>query len=81
MEQQALNDSREYGVQPFDALMKEQGFDNHTVVAASPDHITHKMVSKARNGRFLSVNVRRKVLMAFNIAAKTEYKLNDLFNY
>ena len=81
MEQQTIDTSREYGPQPFDDLMKQHGLDNHAVVAHSPDHITHKMVAKARNGRFLSVRVRLKVLTAFNNATHTERTLQDLFNY
>ena len=81
MEPQTIDNSREYGPQPFDELMKQNGFDNHTIVAHSPDHVTHKMVAKARNGRFLSVRVRLKVLKAFNNAAHAELTLKDLFNY
>ncbi len=72
---------REYGTQPLDAKMVELGFDNHALVAVSTEQLTHKMVAKARNGRFLSVRVRLKVLRAFNKAAKTELRLSDLFNY
>ena len=72
---------REYGTQPLDAKMIELGFDNHALVAVSTEQLTHKMVAKARNGRFLSVRVRLKVLRAFNKAAKTELRLSDLFNY
>ena len=72
---------REYGTQPLDAKMIELGFDNHALVAVSTEQLTHKMVAKARNGRFLSVRVRLKVLRAFNKAAKTELRLADLFNY
>ena len=72
---------REYGTQPLDAKMIELGFDNHALVAVSTEQLTHKMVAKARNGRFLSVRVRLKVLRAFNKAAKTELRLSDLFTY
>ena len=72
---------REFGTQPLDAKMIELGFDNHALVAVSTEQLTHKMVAKARNGRFLSVRVRLKVLRAFNKAAKTELRLSDLFTY
>lgn len=72
---------REYGVQPLDAKMKEHGLENHSLVAASTEQLTHKMVSKGRSGRFLSVRVRMKILRAMNKAAKAQYALADLFNY
>ncbi len=72
---------REFGTQPLDAKMNELGFANHALVAVSTEQLTHKMVSKARSGHFLSVRVRLKVLHAFNKAANTELRLSDLFNY
>ena len=85
MEQPTLNqpeNTREHGVQPLDAMMQEAGLDNHAMVVASgDDHLTHKMVSKARGGRFLSVRVRMKVLRAFNAATHSERTLKELFNY
>ncbi len=75
------SNGREFGTQPIDAKMKELELDNHALVAVSTEQLSHKMVAKARNGRFLSVRVRLKVLRAFNKAAKTELRLSDLFNY
>ena len=72
---------RELGTQPLDEKMKELGLDNHSLVAVSGEQLTHKMVAKGRNGRFLSVRVRLKILRAFNKAAKTECSLRDIFNY
>ena len=68
-------------MQPLDALMRELELDNHDLVAASTEQLTHKMVSKGRAGRFLSVRVRLKILRAFNKAAKLNKSLSDLFNY
>ncbi len=75
------SNGREFGTQPIDAKMKELELDNHALVAVSTEQLSHKMVAKARNGRFLSVRVRLKVLRAFNKAAKTDLRLSDLFNY
>ena len=72
---------REYGPQPLDALMSERDMPNHTLVAVSTEQLTHKMVSKARRGRFLSVQVRLKVLRAWNKATQSTASLKDLFNY
>ena len=76
-----MEESREHGTQPIDAIMQENGLDNHAVVAASTEQITHKMVAKARNGRFLSMNVRQKILRALNKALNAGYTLHDLFTY
>jgi len=74
-------ETREYGPQPIEAIMQENGLDNHALVAASTEQLTHKMVAKARSGRFLSIGVRQKVLRALNHALKAEYSLKQLFNY
>ncbi len=75
------SNGREFGPQPIDAMMRELELDNHALVAASTEQLSHKMVAKARNGRFLSIRVRLKVLRAFNKVAKTNCRLADLFNY
>ena len=75
------NNSRDYGLQPLDALMRETGLENHALVAASTEQLTHKMVSKGRAGRYLSVRVRLKILRAYNKVTKTNNSLADLFNY
>ena len=61
--------------------MNELGLANHDLVAASTEQLTHKMVAKARSGRFLTMNVRQKVLRALNKVLKTEYSVKELFNY
>ena len=76
-----MEESREYGLQPIDAIMQENGLDNHAIVAASTEQITHKMVAKARSGRFLTMNVRQKILRALNKVLKTEYTVKELFTY
>jgi len=69
------------GPQPISQLMDQHGLTNHDVVAASPTPMTHKMVSRAIKGRKLTPHSQFKVLDAFNLAAKSEYTLQDLFNY
>lgn len=71
----------EMGTQPIDAKMIELGLENHSLVAASTEQLTHKMVSKARRGRRLTINVKQKVLRAFNKAANLNCTFSDLFNY
>ena len=79
----------DYGAQPIDALMAEHNLSNSSVVEASPQPITHKMINKARRGRRLSRKVQTKVLDAFNQAMTKIhpgedtpcYTFQDLFNY
>ncbi len=73
--------SREYGEQPLVALLADKGLTNHQVVAASTEQLTHKMLSKACRGRFLSVKIRLKIMRAVNKLTGGTYSLKDLFNY
>jgi hypothetical protein len=79
---------RDFGPQPLDALLDAMGLDNHALVAASTEQLTHKQVQKARKGRYLTIQIRRKILKALNAAAppgeggeKPVYDLERLFNY
>jgi hypothetical protein len=56
------------GPQPLDRLMTERGLDNHVLVAASPEHLTHKQVAKARKGRRLTANLQGKIQRAWHTA-------------
>ncbi len=51
------------------------------MVAASTEQLTHKMLSKACRGRFLSVKIRLKILRAVNKLTGDSHRLADLFNY
>ena len=73
--------SLENGVQPLDALMTAEGLDNHALVASSTEQITHKMVAKARSGRWLNKSIRLKILRAYCKATGQERALGELFNY
>ncbi len=61
--------------------MVSLGLNNHDLVAASVEQLTHKMVAKARRGRWMTMRLRLKVLRALNNATGREYALADLFNY
>ena len=76
-----LDLGREYGEQPISQLMQELGLTNHDLVAKSTEQLTHKMVAKARHGRWLSMRVRLKVQNAFNNASGQNLSLAELFNY
>jgi len=79
---------RDFGPQPLDALLGSLGLDNHDLVAASTEQLTHKQVQKARRGRYVTANVQGKILKALNAAVpvgedggKAVYGIGQLFNY
>ncbi len=75
-------EQREFGPQPLDALLTARGLDNHALVAASPEHLTHKQVARARKGRRLTRNMQAKILDAWRRASgEKEATLAQLFNY
>ncbi len=72
---------REYGPQPIGRIMGERNLKPHDLVAASTQQLTHKMVSRACKGRWLTLNTRIKVMNALNQASGQNFSLSDLFNY
>lgn len=76
-------ESREFGPQPLDAVLAELGLTNHDLVNASTEHLTHKMVAKARRGRRVTNNVKGKIANALNASAPggRAFRLAELFNY
>ncbi len=67
--------------QPLDELMNLLGLNNHDLVAASTEQLTHKMVQKGRKGRPLTRNIQTKILRALQTAAQRPFQLEELFNY
>lgn len=79
-------EERNFGAQPLDALMKEHGVDNHALVAASTEPMTHKAVQRARRGRKLTRHMQRRMVAAFNKVLQQQgmeeaFSLRQLFNY
>lgn len=72
---------RNLGEQPISGIMAAHGFKAQNLVAASKEHITHKMVARACKGRWLTPNTRTKVCNALNEASEKNYSLKDLFTY
>ena len=72
---------RNLGEQPIAGIMDELGLKAHDLVDVSTEHITHKMVARARKGRRLTPNVQAKVRNALNRHAEKNYSLKDLFSY
>ena len=70
------------GTQPLDQIMADHGMTNHTLVAASGELITHKMVQRARKGRRLTKRTQDKVLRALNKASpERSYERQEIFTY
>jgi hypothetical protein len=72
---------RNLGVQPLAAILAEHGLAAKDLVAVSTQQLTHKMVTRACKGRFLTKNAKSKVLSALNVAVPKGYVLSDLFHY
>jgi hypothetical protein len=79
---------RNLGPQPLDALMTGNGLDNHALVAASPEPLTHKAVQRARKGRRLTPHMKLRIAAAVNRALiangtppEKELFVRDLFTY
>ena len=78
-----MNDEKErnLGEQPIAKLMDELQLKPADLVRASTEHITHKMVSRACKGRWLTPHVRIKVMNALNKASGEAVSEKELFNY
>ena len=79
---------RNFGPQPLEALMLELGLDNHALVAASREPLTHKAVQRARKGRRLTPHMRQRIADALFRAAQAQaaaperpWYPRELFNY
>ena len=75
------SENRNLGPQPVAEIMNALGLKPHDLVAASTEQITHKMVSRACKGRWLTPNVQSKILNALNRATGRSFTMKDLFNY
>lgn len=73
---------RDLGLQPLDRILIDNELTNHTLVAASTEMITHKMVQRARKGRRLTRNTQEKVLRALNNALpQRKFEQSEVFTY
>ena len=61
--------------------MQERGLTPHDLVSASEDQLTHKAVSRAMRGRWLTPNMQDKVRRALERASGQQYALGELFSY
>ena len=72
---------RDHGPQPLGDLLARHGLAARDLVAASTEQITHKMVARGVKGRWLTPNVRGKLVRALNAATDATYSERDLFTY
>jgi len=76
-----MNTERNLGTQPIAGLLAELQLTPHALVAASPEQITHKMISRAVKGRRLTQNTKDKIVRAFNAASGKQLSAAELFDY
>jgi hypothetical protein len=74
-------ENRNLGEQPIAAFLKQHGLSTQDLVAASPEPITHKMVTRACKGRWLTIKARNKMIQACRKATGINVGMGDLFNY
>ncbi len=77
----ANNIENNLGPQPISGLMAEHGLKSNDLVRNSTEQLTHKMVSRAVKGRWLTPNIQHKIINALNKATGKVYELKDLFSY
>jgi hypothetical protein len=79
-----MDDTRNRGNQPVEALLERWGLSNHDLVDASPEQLTHKQVQRACKGRQLTLAMMQKVTRSLNIAVwyrLTKEEREDYFEY
>ena len=87
-----MEEQRDLGTQPLEALMELWGVSNHDLVEDSPEQLTHKQIQRAKQGRRLTLKMMMKVARSLNIAIWNrlpkpeketfiEYLHKDIFNY
>jgi hypothetical protein len=85
-------EEREFGPQPLIVIMERWGLENHDLVEASSEQLTHKQVQRARSGRKLTLKMMMKVARTLNLAIWNkldvpkrekfvEYLHKDIFSY
>jgi len=87
-----MEDLRDLGPQPLEALMERWGVSNHDLVEDSPEQLTHKQIQRAKQGRRMTLKMMMKVARSLNIAIWNrlpkaeketyhEYLHKDIFSY
>lgn len=76
-----MPNDRDFGVQPFLAVMAKHELTPTDLVKASDKQLTHRMVARAAKGRRLTPNAMAKVVDALNRASDSSYSQSALFDY
>jgi len=71
----------ELGLQPLDGILNKLNLSNKSLVDASEEQLSFKVLQKGRKGRKLTRNAQFKILKALNKTSGKEFKLKDLFTY
>ena len=72
----------EFGIQPLDEILNKCSLKNEDLVRASNEQLTHKQVQKGRQGKAITINIKRKIMRALNrIDEKNKYTQKELFNH
>jgi len=74
----------DYETQPLDSILEKLNISNHDLVAASTEHLNHKMVKKGRKGKAISRRIHFKILNALNSLTSEDakdYTIKNLFTY
>lgn len=83
---------RDLGPQPLDQVMHRLDLQNHDLVEASREPLTHKMVQRGRKGRRLTPRIQCRILRALNHVLADQgpsdrsgdiprFGVRDIFNY
>jgi hypothetical protein len=76
-----MSSERDLGPQPIERLMRDRGLTPTDLVRVSEDQLTHKAVSRAMRGRWLTPNMQDKVRRALERACGERFALGELFSY
>ncbi len=72
---------RDLGPQPLADVLARLNLKPHDLVEASPNQITHKLITRAIKGRRLTSHSKRLVQQALSAACGKLLPLSELFNY
>lgn len=73
--------NRNLGEQPIQAILISEALSPRHLVDVSRIPISHKLISRACKGRWLTPHSQELVRDALNLASHKNYTIADLFNY
>lgn len=72
---------RDFGPQPLAGILEALHLQPNDLVRISERPLTHKMIARGTKGRWLTPNIRDRILLALNKASGRAHGRRDLFNY